>query len=488
MQTFSHYLNTYEEYGEVIRINHPVVAVRGLPGLRIKEIVLFEDGQIGEVFTLYKDEASVLVFSSEPVSVGSRLVRTNEALQIPAGEALLGQTISPLGRSLSFSTPIPSLPDLFPVHTVPEGILGRKRITRPLLTGVTVVDMLLPFGKGQKELILGDRKTGKSSFVLNAMQEQAAEGAIIVYGAIGKKKSDIALVESIISKNKMAKNMVIVASYALDSPGLIYLTPFSAMTIAEYFASKGSDVVLVLDDLLTHAKYYREFSLIAKKYPGRDSYPGNIFYTYARLLERAGNFTHKEKGEVAITCLPVVETLEGDVSDYLTTNLMSITDGHLFFDTDIFYEGRRPSINIELSITRVGKQTQNKLSSQLASRISAHLADYNRVKSLSYFGQELSEDAKITLQRGEQILTLFDQSEHLLIPLEIQLVMIGLLLNGMLQGDKEHVRSTEKILIEKAQEKTYQELFASFMSLQTIDEFLSVIKKEGNKLQNLWQK
>lgn len=426
MNDYKSNLEQYKEYGEVEQIHHPLVVVNGLPHVGPSELVIFESTQIGQVFSIEKEKVHILVFSRHPVRVGEKLVRTGKSLSVPVGYELMGMVIDPLGNSLS-SGKITSAKQVREVDVLPAGISKRARVNRPFHTGVTIVDMMVPLGIGQKELIIGDRKTGKTSFILSTIKNQIKQGTICIYAAIGRKKHDIKKIEQFMRKEGIMDKVIMVATASHDSPSLISLTPFSAMAIAEYFNEMGQDVLLVLDDLSTHARFYREISLIGKRFPGRDSYPGDIFYLHSRLLERAGSFMHKKKEQVSITCLPVAEIIEGDLTGYITTNLMGMTDGHIFFDSNAYYQGRRPAINVSLSVTRVGRQTQDKLRRDISRELTAFLALYEKMQSFSHFGAELSESVKHILITGAKLYKFFDQSYSVIIPPTVQLVLFSML-------------------------------------------------------------
>lgn len=428
-EKFNEYLEKYGEVGIVELVSYPIVQVKGLPTVRPEEVLLFESGEIGQVTSVGTDYVGVLTFSEKPVRLGVRAARTNRPLEVPVGESLLGKSIDPLGRSLYKSKPAGVFSEYRPLEILPMGISGRQKITRPLETGVTVVDMMVPLGKGQRELIIGDRKTGKTIFLLQTILNQTQRGTICIYAAIGKKKTDILRVEDFFEKYGIRDKTLIVGSSSTDSAGVIHLTPYSAMSLAEYFKDQGKDVLIILDDLSTHAKFYREISLLSRNFPGRNSYPGDIFYTHARLVERAGNFK-TESGEVSITCLPVAETVEGDISGYIQTNLMSMTDGHIYFDKDLFAEGRRPAVNFFLSVTRVGRQTQTLVRSGLNRELNSFLSLHGKTQSFVHFGAELSEGVKTTLAMGDRILDFFNQSTDRILDMYLQIMLFCLIWVG----------------------------------------------------------
>lgn len=430
MKNFTEYLDQTSEIGFVEEVLHALVYVNGLPTAKPQEIVVFETGEIGQVMGLQDKYTEVLVFSKNSIRAGTRAARTGEFMQIPTGHELLGQTIDPLGYSLDQTKPMPKPMELRPIDVTPTGISTRKRIQKPFATGMTLVDLIIPLGKGQRELVIGDRKTGKTSFLLRSVLSQAQEGTICIYAAVGKKKLDIKKVEDYFAENKVTDKTIIIASGIEDPAGIIYITPYAAMSIAEYFRDQGQDVLLVLDDLFTHAKFYREISLLAKKFPGRNSYPGDIFYMHARLLERSGNFI-TEKGEAAITCLAVAETQAGDLSGYVQTNLMSMTDGHIFFDSNLFAQGRRPAINPFLSVTRVGRQTQTELKRQINRELTSFLTLFEKMQTFSHFGAEATATVKHTLRTGEKMYVFFDQTDVGLMPASMQLYLFCTLWSGI---------------------------------------------------------
>lgn len=447
MSIFKNNLETFGEYGVVEAVYHPVVVVSGLPNVFPKEIVVFENDVRGQVLTLSRDMAEILLFSHYPVRVGQKLTRTGKPMKIPLGNYMVGQILDPLGRPLlpieveasTLTTEVDvdyaetliasEAEEEREVDISPPSMIERVEIRRSFLTGVSIVDSLLPLGKGQREIIVGDRKTGKTSFLLSAMKGHALAGGMVVYAAVGKKSIELESLRNYLVSERLLKNVVMIATTSHDAASLIYLSPFTAMTIAEYFKDKGMDVLVVMDDLSTHAKFYREIALLAHRFPGRDSYPGDIFFTHARLLERAGNFVHPTAGEASITCMPVAETTENDLTDYIVSNLIGITDGHILFDTSEFIKGRRPAINPSLSVTRVGKQTQSTLHQEVNTTLMALLVQYERSQTYSHFGAELSKDVQKLLVKGQLLYSFFNQLPSVVIPLSVQILIVGLILS-----------------------------------------------------------
>lgn len=481
MKDFSFYLNSTQEIGYVEKTTSSIIYASGLPKSKPGEMVIFENENLGQILSLSPNFIEILVFSQNPVKPGIRLVRTNEFLKIPVGFELLGNVISPLGFPLD---PLSSKrPPLLrqAINNPASGILTRRTIKKQLETGVSLVDLVIPLGYGQRELIIGDRKTGKTNFLLQAVLTQAKQGNICVYAAIGKRKLDIKELKDFFIKQKVFDRVVIVASGSEDPTGIIYLTPYSAMTISEYFRDEGNNVFLVLDDLSTHAKFYREISLVGKRFPGRNSYPGDIFYIHSSLLERAGNFI-TPKGEKAITCFPVAETIQGDLSGYIETNLMSMTDGHLYFDADLFAKGRRPSINPFLSVTRVGRQTQSSLKRELNREILSFITLYDKMQNFTHFGAELSVGTRATLGFGEKIIKFFEQNLSTTIPINLQIILFSILWNNIMQNKESQDIDTEKLA--KLYEKNIdvrEKIDSLIKSSKSFNGLLGTVRQKGEK-------
>lgn len=426
-KTFESYLSQTSEIGFVDAITTDVAYVSGLPSAYPHELVMFETGDIGYILALRREYVEVLLFSKRPIRQGTKVARTKQFLTIPAGMHLLGATIDPFGMpldpSIAWDT---SAATRLPIDIPAPSIEKRKRISKTFETGVALVDLVLPLGKGQREMVIGDRKSGKTNFLLQTMLTQARAGTICIYVAVGKKQLSIKQVEEFVKVNEIASSCVIIGTTAQEPSGTIYIAPYAGMTLAEYFRDQGKDVLIVLDDMTTHARYYRQISLLIKQFPGRNSYPADIFYTHARLLERAGNFVFGDS-ERSITCLPVAETVQGDLSGYIQTNLVSITDGHLYFDNDLFTKGRRPAIHPFLSVTRVGKQTQSTLQQTINREIISFLTMYEKMQNFTHFGAEVSQTVTNTLATGTKVFAFFEQLAHRVLVLELQMLLFALL-------------------------------------------------------------
>lgn len=424
---FDYYLERSKEVGFVQSFTGSVVYADGLPNVCPQEIVIFENNQLGQVLFLQKDLVEILLLSSVEIKTGIRVTRTQEKLKLPIGQELLGHIINPLCQPLdSLSTFHP------PSHTRPlnsqtPSISDRTKILKPLETGVAVVDMLVPLGLGQRELAIGDRKTGKTSFVVKTICSQKNTDLTIIYTAIAKRKSEVKKIHELLVKNKIHAKTIIVLATTEDGAGLIYLAPFTAIAIAEYFRDLGKNCLVIFDDLTTHAKYYREISLLARKFPGRDSYPVDIFYNHAKIMEKGGNFKVNSHGSVSITLLPLAEAISGDLTGYVQTNLMSMTDGHIFFDQDYFIAGKRPAINPFLSVTRVGHQTQIPIKREISHRLLSFLTLYQKMQGFTHFGAELNDEVKSILTKGEHINLLFQQKSDEVIPSNLSFSLFAVL-------------------------------------------------------------
>lgn len=423
IHSFDYASQNIKDIGGVIAVNAALVKIEGFTGGVIGEAISFETGVHGSIISIHPENCEAVVFSKKSLEVGCKAARTGEPLSISVGDGLLTHVITPLGYVIDERRQESTLPESRPVDVKPLGISARKKVTKFLLTGVPIVDLMVPVGEGQRELVIGNRKCGKTFFVLSTVITQARLGKICVLGLIGKKKAEVKRIERILEEEKVINNCVIVASFASDSPGEVYLTPYSVMTVAEYFRDLGKNVLVTLDDMTTHAKYYRERSLLAGTFPGRESYPGDIFHIQSKILERAGNFVIKSK-EVSVTCLPVAETIEADLTGYIQTNLMSMTDGHIFFDSDLFFKGIRPAVNIFLSVTRVGRQTQPGELKELSQKILVLLKKVQDLERFLRFGPEVTEGVKDTLVKGAKIWEFFKKDSFEAISVEAQIVKI----------------------------------------------------------------
>lgn len=479
MGSFDHFLGKIGEYGEIVDVKQSLVAVAGLPKARLGEVVIFENGEKGQVISLDEKICQIRVFAKEMPLMGERVARTDDFLSVTVSDDLLGTIIDPLGNVISPIGKAIKGVKVRLIKDVHSQIWRRAKITEPFFTGTLLIDVLLPLGNGQKELVIGDCKTGKTSFLLSTAKNQVQEGKIVIFAAIGKKKSAIKKTLAYFQREKILDKIIFITTSADDSANLIYLTPFTAMTIGEYFKEQGKDSLVILDDLSTHAKIYRQTALLSGKFPGRESYPGDIFHIHANLLERAGNFNLGGR-RASITCLPVTEVVDGDFTGYITTNLMGITDGHIYFDKAIFTEGRRPAINLMLSVTRVGRQTQLPLLRDMNHRITAFLANYNIVKKLAHFGSELSETVKKEIKKGERIMAVLEQGEKTLFSPASAVILLGVAFSeSFFDWEIEDFRKKMLALLDNQAKQAY---FADLIKVDSWKELEKLLVANRDKL------
>lgn len=473
---FSDNIKKNKDEGTVEKIIDSLVYVKGFKRVRIFEEVVFEDGSKGYIFSIDRDHSICLLTNQTQIKKGMAVSRSDKLVGINLGEGLRGKIINPFGLSLAKDNPVTNCRDFRIFDSEVPTIKDRAIIDENLHTGVTVVDMMVPLGKGQRELIIGDRGTGKNWFANSVLKSAASKGVVCIYCGIGKKKAAAQEILSSFKDYKYSKNIISIVSFANDPLGQSYLTPYAAMTIAEYFKDLGHDVLVVFDDLGTHAKIYREISLLCKRFPGRNSYPSDIFFTHSKLLERAGNFKTKGKN-VSITCLPIVESVGGDISGYVQTNLMSMTDGHIFFDIDLYNQGVRPAINYFLSVTRVGRQTQSAIKYKINRELSNILSLYEKTKAFIHFGAEISEGVRLNLRLGERLIQFFDQTGDVLVPNNIQVLVFVLIWSQKWDAySKDQVQNEVKRLI------YLYENDVDFMKV--VDELASVSTDLNNYLDN----
>jgi F-type H+/Na+-transporting ATPase subunit alpha len=481
-KSFEEQMQEIGEWGVVEQVLQTIALVSGIPGARIHELIAFENGAIGEVFLVDRDNVEVLILTKEPIRPGMKVTRTGQSISVPVGPELFGQIIDPLGNPVSNAAGYKRPTEERKIDVRPPSMATRKPIDTPMLTGVMVIDMMMPLGKGQRELIIGDRKTGKSSFLMAALKSQVKLGAVGIYAAIGRKKSDIKIVQDFINKEGIADKIIMVATTSNDSPSLIYQTPYAAMTIAEYMMEQGNDVLLVMDDLSTHGRFYREISLLAKRFPGREAYPGDIFYTHAKLVERAGNYKRKDGTALSITTLPIVEIVEGDFTGYIATNLMGMTDGHIFFDQNVYYKGRRPAVNLPLSVTRVGRQAQTKLMRNINREVTRFLASYEKMQSLAQFGAELTADVRQKIKTGDVLYKLFEQPASMVIPLDVQIILFGMAWTRVFDDHMEHIPSYRQRLIDAYEDADYKAFMQEVVNTVEFEDLISNIEANNESI------
>jgi len=470
MPNFKQYLEKTGEIGRVVGQSHYLAYVSGLPGLKLGEMVVSENEAKGLAHGLDKEMAEILMFDAGELKVGQAVVRTNDSFQIPVSQGLLGRIINPLGQPIDGLGPILGEKKYLPIKREAPGITQRVRVNKFLETGVMAVDLLVPIGYGQRELIIGDAKTGKTTFILQTIASQAKEGIICVYVGIGKETSAVKAAEDYLKEMRVFDKTVMVIATSENPSTINYLSPFSGMTIAEYFRDNGEKVLIIFDDLTCHAKFYREISLLIKRLPGRSAYPGDVFHVQAALLERAGNIRNQENKEVSITALPVAETLENDISGFIQTNLMAMTDGHIFFDINDFRKGKLPAINAFLSVSRVGNQTKEPLDRDLAVWLRKKMVEAQRLGEIAQFGGELSLETQKLLDLGKKLEILFNQGPKTIIPRSLQLFLFGLLLCGFWEDKPQNIMKIEIDTILKNYKELLPEIEKGLKRIKGLEE------------------
>lgn len=438
--------------GEVVAVNRFIVEVKGLHGVRVGAQVLFQDGQRGIVRETYGDKVILYNIDSEVLPIGTLAVVQHDMLRIPVGTELVGRVITPMGTPLDGGAPVQTA-ETSGIFTPAPGIMDRKVLDQQLASGVTAVDSFFPIVLGQRIAILGDSKSGKSTFLSQLSANQQTTDRIVVYVLIGKRKVDIERLLSGLKSSGAMKSTIVVLANIFDSLTLSYLAPYAAAAMAEHLWYGGRDVIIIYDDLSSHAEAYRQLSLLQEVDPGRDSYPGDIFYTHSSLLERAGRLLTNDK---TLTSLPVVLTPNDDITAYLSTNIMSITDGQIIFDLGYFRKGVRPAVNAGLSVSRVGGQAQTKRQKQLSTALFKSLAKYHQAEEFSHFSSQLSKETRLDLARGKHLYKALQQKPEELYSLPEQQLMLETIMASNddrpidVDGLKNAVRETAKVIKEES--------------------------------------
>ncbi|ELF6739844.1 F0F1 ATP synthase subunit alpha [Campylobacter upsaliensis] len=412
-----------EETGKIISVADGVAKVYGLKNIMAGEMVEFENGEKGMALNLEESSVGIVVLGKgEGLKEGDSVKRLKKLLKVPVGEALVGRVVNALGEPIDAKGPINASEFRF-VEEKAKGIMARKSVHEPLHTGIKAIDALVPIGRGQRELIIGDRQTGKTTVAVDTIISQKGQGVICIYVAIGQKQSTVAQVVKRLEEHGAMEYTIVVNAGASDSVALQYLAPYAGVTMGEYFRDNSKHALIVYDDLSKHAVAYREMSLILRRPPGREAYPGDVFYLHSRLLERASKL-NDELGAGSLTALPIIETQAGDVSAYIPTNVISITDGQIFLETDLFNSGIRPAINVGLSVSRVGGAAQIKATKQVSGTLRLDLAQYRELQAFAQFASDLDEASRKQLERGQRMVELLKQPPYSPLSVEKQVVLI----------------------------------------------------------------
>ena len=428
------------ETGSVILVGDGIARVYGLRNCMASELLEFEDGSYGLAQNLEEETVSVAILSdSGAIREGTVVRRTGKVLSVPTGEALLGRVVNALGEPIDGKGPV-ECSESRPIENEAPGIIKRKSVDRPLQTGIKAIDSMIPIGRGQRELIIGDRQTGKTEIALDTIINQKGEGVICIYVAIGQKNSSVVSIASELERAGAMDYTIIVSASASESAPLQYIAPYSGCAMAEYFREQGRDVLIIYDDLSKHAVAYRALSLLIRRPPGREAYPGDVFYLHSRLLERAACVAD-EYGGGTITALPLIETQAGDVSAYIPTNVISITDGQIFLETELFHAGVMPAINPGISVSRVGGSAQLKPMKKVSGELKLLYSQYRELQAFAQFGSDLDADTKARLALGERIVEVLKQKRNSPVRVGCQVAIIYAVTNGFLndvEPDKVH--------------------------------------------------
>ncbi|MBE6640650.1 MAG: F0F1 ATP synthase subunit alpha [Ruminococcaceae bacterium] len=442
-----------KETGTVILVGDGIARVYGLRECMASELLEFEDGSFGMAQNLEAETVSVALLSNKNnIREGSAVKRTGRVLSVPVGDGMLGRVVNALGKPIDGKGPI-AYSETRPVESEAPGIIERKSVSVPLQTGIKAIDSMIPIGRGQRELIIGDRQTGKTEIAIDTIMNQKNTGVICIYVAIGQKNSSVVQLANELIRSGAMEYTTIVSASASESAPLQYVAPYSGCAMAEYFREQGKDVLIIYDDLSKHAVAYRALSLLIRRPPGREAYPGDVFYLHSRLLERAACVA-PEYGGGSITALPIIETQAGDVSAYIPTNVISITDGQIFLETELFHSGVMPAINPGISVSRVGGSAQLKAMKKVSGELKLLYSQYRELQAFAQFGSDLDADTKARLALGERIVEVLKQGRNSPIRVGCQVAIVYAVINGYLndipvKGVKEYERSLYELLENK---------------------------------------
>ena len=412
-----------------------IARASGLVNCMAGELLEFEDGNFGMAQNLEENSVSIVIFGSdENIGEGQTVKRTGKVVSVPVGEAMIGRVVNALGQPIDGAGPIDTK-EFRPVETKAPGICERRSVYQPLQTGIKAIDSMIPIGRGQRELIIGDRQTGKTTIATDTIINQKGKDVLCIYVAIGQKRSTVASLVENLTKNGAMDYTIVVAATASESSPMQYIAPYAGCAMGEYFMNQGKDVLIIYDDLSKHAVAYRALSLLIRRPPGREAYPGDVFYLHSRLLERAAKLDD-EHGGGSLTALPIIETQAGDVSAYIPTNVISITDGQIFLETELFHSGIMPAVNPGISVSRVGGDAQIKAMKKVAGTLKLIYSQYRELQSFAQFGSDLDADTKARLEQGARIVEVLKQSQNAPVPVEKQVAILYAVTKGILEKVK----------------------------------------------------
>ena len=470
-------------FGKVTSVFDGIAKVSGLSEVMSFEMVQFKNDVYGIALNLEEDQVGIVILgNSESIAEGDEVRCTGKVLEIPVSNDIIGRVVNPLGEPLDEKGVI-KFDKFQPVEKIAPGVIERKSVTVPLQTGIKAIDSVIPIGRGQRELIIGDRQTGKTAIAIDTIINQRDKDVICIYVAIGQKRSKVAKIAAEFEKHDCMKNTIIVLAGSSDPAPIHYIAPYAGVAIAEYFMDQGKDCLIIYDDLSKHAWAYRQISLLLRRPPGREAYPGDVFYLHSRLLERACRRDEKYGGG-SITALPIIETQAGDVSAYIPTNVISITDGQIYLESDLFYQGIRPALNVGLSVSRVGSAAQVKAMKKVAGKLRLELAQFRELQSFAQFASDMDEATKKQIERGKRLIEILKQDQFKPMPLSHQVAIIYAATNGHLDdieiGKIKEFESKLSDYIDN-RDKTYQSDFDKDLDLtkkvaDSLDKIITKVK------------
>jgi F-type H+-transporting ATPase subunit alpha len=458
-----------DEVGTIISLGDGIARIHGLDKVMAGELLQFGHGVSGLAMNLEEDQVgAVLLGEFTEIKEGDEVKRTGTIMSVPVGEGMIGRVVNALGQPIDGKGPIASNKQIA-IERIAPGVIDRQPVREPMATGIKAIDSMIPVGRGQRELIIGDRQTGKTAVALDTIINSKGNNLVCIYNAIGQKRSSIAQVVKVLEDYGAMEYTIVVAASASEPAPMLYLAPYAACAMGEYFRDNGKHALVIYDDLSKHAAAYREISLLLRRPPGREAYPGDVFYLHSRLLERSAKMSDKMGGG-SLTALPVIETQAGDVSAYIPTNVISITDGQIFLETDLFNSGVRPAVNVGISVSRVGGSAQIKAMRQVAGTLKLELAQYRELAAFAQFGSDLDKATQAQLNRGKRLVEILKQDQYQPLSFGKQIMIIFAGTNGYLDDlEVEHVRAFSEEL-NKYVESMNPKLLASIMEKKTIDD------------------
>ncbi|HAV11483.1 MAG TPA: F0F1 ATP synthase subunit alpha [Candidatus Moranbacteria bacterium] len=476
-----------EKVGKVLEVGDGVAKVSGLSDVMASEIVEFASGVIGVALNLEADEVGVMIMGDyTTVKEGESVKSTGKILSIPVSEKMIGRVIDPLGKVIDGREEIKT-DTYYPVEKIAPGVITRKSVHQPVQTGIKAIDAMIPIGRGQRELIIGDRQTGKTAIAIDTIINQKGQNMKCIYVAIGQKESKIARIVAELEKAGAMEYTTVVVAGASDPAALSFIAPYSGCALGEFFMDKGEDVLVIYDDLSRHAWAYRQVSLILRRPPGREAYPGDVFYLHSRLLERSAKL-NENFGGGSLTALPIIETQAGDVSAYIPTNVISITDGQIYLESDLFYKGVRPAVNVGLSVSRVGGSAQIKAMKKVAGKLRLDLAQFRELEAFAQFGSDLDEKTRAQIERGKRTVEILKQGQYEPMSVEHQVAIIYALTNGHLDGvEVEKIKEWENDFHKylRSQAKYVIEIITEKKELS--DEVIEALEKAIKEFKEIYQ-